>query len=293
MAGVKSSLSFASLLRAISPDCDLPLFSPILHTRFDFNSLASTLDRTDAVVQQTGDAYRDTVALTVRADGNDVPPFFIRHTYSNAAYSSGRRCNANEAPVKGMDTARMIDYVNHVVEFVQEPSLLIVDRLSSHHAAAVKAHIASKLTEDGRPLLQLILLPPKTAFLISPLDMGAIGAFKSHFRKLDRSSLEKKQIALQSAWDAVSNESLLNIFRNCGMIGEEPLSSVRDRFLSGVVGLVPQQLEEQLDFFDAWESHAINVAGATLGRGVSTEAPSQLPEGHLDGDYWTKFGVIE
>jgi hypothetical protein len=72
-----------------------------------------------------------------------------------------------------------------------------MDRLSAHKAGEVRQHIESKHTTAGEPLLIPILLPPKTAFLISPLDMGAIGAFKAHFYKLDRSTLERKKEAAQ------------------------------------------------------------------------------------------------
>jgi len=95
-------------------------------------------------VQQQGDRFRDTLALTVRGDGVDIPPYFILHTYKNAAKASGRRCPASEDPVKGMNNKRMKRYINHVAKYVSEPSLFIMDRLSSHTSAKVLNHIRSK-----------------------------------------------------------------------------------------------------------------------------------------------------
>ena len=132
-------------------------------------------------MKENGDCFRDTVALTVRADGVDIPPFFILHTYKNAARSSGRRCERDESPVKGMNIARMKQYLDHLAEYVEEPSLLLMDRLSSHVAGEVIRYITSKETTEGEQLLYPILIPPKTSFLISPLDMGAIGAFKPNY----------------------------------------------------------------------------------------------------------------
>jgi hypothetical protein len=241
-------------------------------------------------VTETGDAFRDTVALTVRGDGLDIPPFFILHTYKNAALSSGRRCSRDEQPVKGMNTAIMKEYIDHVAQFVEEPSLLIMDRLSAHKAGEVIQHIQSKRTATGEQLLTPILLPPKTAFLISPLDMGAIGAFKTYFYKLDRTTLALKKAALQQAWDQVSNDALRNIFINCGITGEETLDSIHRRFMNGAVGAVPTELEEALDFFDSWKSGAINVDGASRGREVTLEIPQQLQQAHLDGHYWSRYG---
>lgn len=248
--------------------------------------------RGNAVILERGDAFRDSVALTVRGDGLDIPPFFILHTYKNAAKQSGRRCPRNEQPVKGMNTTIMKEYIDHLAQYVEEPSLLIMDRLSAHKAGETWQHILSKRTATGEQLLLPILLPPKTAFLISPLDMGAIGAFKSHFYKLDRSTLDRKRSSLQQAWDLVSNDAVRNIFLNCGITGEETLHSLRHRFMGQVVGAVPAALEEALDFYDSWNSGAINVDGASRGRGVTLEIPQQLPEAGLDGHYWSRYRGI-
>lgn len=241
-------------------------------------------------MHENGDAFRDTVALTVRGDGLDIPPFFILHTYGNAARSSGRRCAANDTPVRGMTIPIMKEYIDHVAQYVEEPSLFLMDRLSSHKAGATIQHIQTKHTATGEQLLIPIFIPPKTSFLVSPLDMGAIGAFKSYFYKLDRSTLERKKSAVQQAWDNVSNEALRNIFMNCGITSEETMDSIRHRFMSQVVPVVPEKLEETLDFYDSWKSGAINVEGASRGRGVTLQIPQQLSQAYLDGHYWGNYG---
>jgi hypothetical protein len=248
------------------------------------------MHRNNAVVQESGDAFRDTVALTVRGDGVDIKPFIIVHTYRNASQASGRRCAANETPIKGVNIDRMIDYIDHISQFVQETSLLLMDRLSSHTAARVRAHIEGKLLPDRERMFLPVYLPAKTAFLISPLDMGANAAFKTHYYALDRSTIELKVRAVFAAWDAVPNEALRNICRNCGIVGEESLDSLRRRYMSEVVGSVPAELEEQADFFDSWRSGAIEVEGASRGRGVTLDVPAQLSEADLDDIYWTNYG---
>ena len=89
----------------------------------------------------------------------------------------------------------------------------------------------------------------------------------------------------------VSNESPVNISRNCGVIGEEDIESLRGRFLKEVVSLVPEKLDQHLDYYDSWSSGAVQIEGARLGRGVSLERPLQMDEGYLDGRHWTNFGV--
>lgn len=184
----------------------------------------------------------------------------------------------------------MFNYIDHLVEYVVEPSLLLLDRLSSHTSSRVLRYIRSKKTSTGDSLLIPFLLPPKTAFLISPLDMGAIAAFKSHLYDYERDTLDQKKLAMEQAWRDVSNQSLKNICLNCGIVGEESIDSIRDRFMKEVVGEVPEHLEEILDFYDAWKSGAIEVEGATRGRGVTIERPQQLLKGYLDGVKWTYYG---
>jgi hypothetical protein len=105
----------------------------------------------------------------VRGDGVDIPPYIFIHTYKNASCASGRRCAAGEVPIKGMDISHMIEYIDYISQYVEEQSLLVMDRLSSHTASEVHHHIDSKVLASGEKMFILILLPPKTAFLMSPL----------------------------------------------------------------------------------------------------------------------------
>jgi hypothetical protein len=247
--------------------------------------------RNNAVVTQTGDTFRDTVSLTVRGDGVDIPPFFTLHTYKNASIASGRRCAADQTPVKGMTSERMIDYVDHVADLVDGTNLLIMDRLSSHKSNEVLHYIREWENKDGSQKFIPLLLPPKAAFLISPLDMGAISAFKANFYRFDRSTIDSKKSALTQAWNEVTNESLKSIWLNCGLVGEESLDSIRDRFKKEVVGIVPKEYEELIEFYEAWKNGVIDVEGAYLGRGVTLEIPQQLFHSYLSGNYWTNYGV--
>lgn len=247
--------------------------------------------RNNPVVKETGDRFRDTLALTIRGDGVDIPPFFIAHTYKNASRASGRRCERDEEPVEGMNIPRMKQYIDHISQYVTKTSLLVMDRLSSHTSAEIRRYIEAKTLPTGDRMFYILLLPAKTAFLISPLDMGAIGAFKAHYHRLDRSTLQLKRNAVQEAWDQVSNDTLINICRNCGVIGEVSIESLRQRFLKEVKGLIPEQVQQHLEFYDAWSSGVVQVEGANLGRGVALEQPLQLPEGHLDGRRWSNFGA--
>jgi hypothetical protein len=246
--------------------------------------------RSNAVLGEEGDPFRDTVALTVRADGSCLPPYFITHTYKNAARDTGRRCEQDQVPVKGMNVDRMKEYIDFICYHIHEHSLFVMDQLSSHCALAVTNYIQSKLTANGQQLLIPILLPPKTSFLVSPLDMGVISAFKAHFKKLDRATLHLKKKAVCAALNEVSQESIANIWQNCGITGDESFESIRGRFLKELGGLVPEGHEDYLEFFDMWESRAINVEGVHRGRGEILQTPQYLPGTQPTGRRWTRFG---
>jgi len=247
--------------------------------------------RNNAVVEEKGDTFRDTVALSVRGDGVDIPPYIIVHTYRTASYRSGRRCAQGEEPVKGMNKARMKLYLQHISQYVHKTSLLCMDRLSSHTSREVREYVESFKLPDGQRKFIPIYLAPKTAFLISPLDMGANAAFKAYYHRLDRSTIDLKIRAVQQAWDQVSNESLLNICSNCGVIGEDSLPSIRERFMREVVNSVPAEIAEHVEYYESWAGGQIEVEGCTRARGVNIQTPSQLSESFMDGVYWNNFGL--
>ena len=129
-------------------------------------------------MQEKGDSFRDTVALTVRGDGVDIPPFIIVHTYKSASYASGRRCKDGEQPIKGMNIPRMIQYVDHISQYVTETSLLIMDRLSSHTSGAVHQHILKKKLPSGEPMFIPIFLTRQNCFPDLPVGYGRKRGFQ-------------------------------------------------------------------------------------------------------------------
>jgi hypothetical protein len=226
----------------------------------------------------------------VRADGKDIPPFVIKSQVGNASRASGRRPKPGEKPVRGMNKELMMEYADHIAPYVSEPSLLLLDRASSHTSKEVLAYIEDFLTADDQQLIKPILLPPKTAFLVSPLDNGVNSAFKQHFYQYDRSSFALKFSAIKEAWGSVSNESISNIFRNCGLTGVETLATIRKRFEKDVHGMVPEKLLPSLELYEQWISGTILVPGADLLRGVELKRPSQLEGVTLDGIKWIEWG---
>lgn len=255
------------------------------HILFD-----SARRRSNAVVKQSGDTFRDTMVLTVRGDGVDLPPFFILTKFKTASRASGRRPLPGELVDKGMTIVFMMKYIDFISDYVREPSVLLMDRHSSHTSKTVINYIKSFKLKDGRQMFHPKLLGPKTAFLISPLDMGAIAAMKTEYYKLDRSTLELKKCAAMQAWKAVSNDAIRGFFRNCGLVGKEKLSTIRTRFTKQVRGGIPLKLEKLKNFYDLWASGAVAVEGSTRTRQPPLESPQQLRDSDLDGAYWCYYG---
>jgi hypothetical protein len=142
------------------------------------------------VVKDKGDRFRDTLVLAIRADGVDIPHMFVKGDYLNAPIASGRRPVSGQRLAKGMTIPLMKEYYDHLAKYVEKPSLVVMDRLSSHTSKQTLKYLESFRTADGRQKFIPLLLKPKTAFLISPLDNSAIGLFKKNFYKYDRSTLK-------------------------------------------------------------------------------------------------------
>lgn len=181
-------------------------------------------------------------------------------------------------------------YGKHISQYVEEPSLLILDRASAHTSKEVIAELESYRTRDRRQLFKVLLLPAKSAFLLSSLDCGVNSAFKQHFYGYDRSTFPLKKSAVKLAWDDVSNESIKNICRRCGLSEEESLSSIRKRFEKNVHGSVPEKLLPSLELFERWKAGAILIPGTDLHRGVELNRPVQLDDGTLEGIKWIEWG---
>lgn len=245
----------------------------------------------NAVVGEEGDTYRDTMVATLLGDGRHLEPFYVESQYANASYASGRRPDPGEKPVKGMNIGKMKEYIDHIDVQVDEPKVLIFDRLSSHISKEVRDYAHSKKCSDGRQKFITMLLPPKAAFLISPCDMGFFSMWKSDFYKYDRSTKALKFSAAKQVWKSVDPEKVKNLFINCGLTSKEAQHVLRQRLVNEVRGGIPEELEDVWDFYDGWLSGAFEVEGATRPRSAPLEKPIQLPDAELNGVYWRNYGA--
>lgn len=243
-----------------------------------------------AVVQERGDSYRDTMAATLAMDGTYVPPFYIKTQYANASKASGRRPAIGSKPIKGMTNEKMKEYCDHISLYTDDTVLLVWDRLSSHQSKEVIRYFESKRTSDGRQKFDIMALPPKGAFLISPLDWGFFGYWKNMYYKRDRSSTELKFLAAKETWKQVSENAIVNFFKATYIIGTQSESELRKLLRSQVRSGIPEELEEVWDFYDGWKSGAFDVDGVSAPRDVPMEKPLQLGESTLNGTYWCNWG---
>ena len=231
------------------------------------------------------------MAATVRFDGAWIPPFYIRSEYANASKASGRRPESGKKPVKGMTITKMKEYADHLDKFVDEPSTLVLDRLSSHTSREFISYIESKKCSDGRQKFKVVLLPAKGAFLISPLDFGFFGYWKTIYHKLDRSTPELKFWAANQAWKAVEPAKIVIFFEGTFLIGTQKESTLRKKLMSQVKSGITEELEEVWDFYDGWVAGSYDVEGASALRDISFEKPKQLLDSELDGVYWNNWGA--
>jgi hypothetical protein len=188
-----------------------------------------------------------------------------------------------------MDLELMKLYADHIDEYVTQPSLLLMDRLSSHTSKKSRNYIESKKTADGKQKFKTLLFPAKTPFLISPLDNSAFSLFKKKFYQFDRSTLDLKERAAYLAWKEISNDNFSAYFRNCGLVGGTRLPTLARRFQKEVKGDIPPEHKKSWEFYEAWLAGAINVDGVSRPRGSPLEIPEQIPEAELDGEYWVRY----
>jgi len=269
---------------------------PTGHAIFDLELLAHTTFSNlypllltvsgGAVVLENGDSWRDTFVATLRGDGVKLPSFFITQTSHTATYASGRRIPKHVTPIKGMNNDKMKEWIDMISEHVDQPSLLILDQASSHKSPTVIEHIGTKVLPDGTPKFQPLLLPAKASFLISPCDNSFFSAFKTHYTKLNRHTLALKKQACETAYQAVSNTTVANLFRHCGIITTETIHQIENRLSKGMTCILSETEEEYKEFYDSWKTGALQDDDLPPPpRGVGNDII--LPEDSLlDGGYW-------
>lgn len=246
--------------------------------------------RSNAVVQQFGDTFRDTMVATIDDHNFWYPPFFIKSQYANASKASGRHPDPDDKPVKGMNVTKMKEWIDMIDEFVDEPVLVLLDRLGAHKSKEVIQYIESKKCRDGRQKFKVKLFPAKSAFLISPLDFGFFGYWKAKYYKLDRSTPELKFAAARKVWNEVDPAAIGNFFKACHLIGSEDRDTLHHSLMSHVRGGIPENLEDVWDFYDGWKSGAYDVDGVSAPREVPLQPPTQLLDSTLNGHYWVNWG---
>jgi hypothetical protein len=242
-------------------------------------------------VKQTGDTYRDNMAATLVADGSWIPPFYIKGQAGNASKASGRRPALGVKAVKGMTVPKMKEYVDHVAKRVDHFCVLVLDRLSSHVSIKVKAYAESLKCSDGvTQKFEILLLPAKSSFLISPLDMGFFSMWKREYYKYNRSSYTLKIMAANQVWKSMQSEKIASLFDNCGITSKETPKKLRERISAQVRSGMPEELEEVWEFYQGWLAGAFDIEGAVRPRTPPTEDLLTPEDSNLDGQYWVKRG---
>lgn len=230
------------------------------------------------------------MAATLLASGRYIPPFYIKTQYANASKASGRRPGPNKKPEKGMTVARMKEYADHISKYVDEPTLLCLDRLGAHKSKEVIQYFESLRTSKGAQKFKIKLLPSKGAFLISPLDFGFFGYWKGLYHKYDRSTPELKFFAANQAWKQATPEIIKSFFKGCHLIGKDNEEQLREKLRGQVRSGIPEELKHVWDFYDGWVSGSYPVDGVWAPRSLPLEKPQRLLDDELDGMYWNNWG---
>ena len=230
------------------------------------------------------------MVATLDSDGDYIQPYYLISQYANAPKDSGRRPEHGDKPIKGMTESIMKEYADFIEAYTNEPTMLVWDRHSAHTSNKVIDYFEAKKCSDGCQKFKIKLLPPKSAFLISPLDFGFFGYWKSKYYALDRSTPELKIKAANQVWQMVEAEKIKQFFRSCFLIGKLNKNTLHSNLMKRVRGGIPEKLQEVWDYYDGWKSGSYEVDGVSAPREIPLEPPQQLDSCKLTGVYWTNWG---
>lgn len=152
---------------------------------------------------------RDTAVATLCADGTKLPLWYLRHRRQRT-----RMHVVVQTAIKGMNEELMLKYIDEVCSQMPRGSILYMDNLSSHKTPRVRA----RLVDYG---ILVRYFPAKAACDLSACDNFFFRLMKNNFRKLDRSTPEKKELAANQAYNSVTAMSVRACWRKCGLIVEQ------------------------------------------------------------------------
>lgn len=124
-----------------------------------------------------------TMALTVSADGNSIPPFFLFprknwQTFFLDNTSTGTAGTANESG--WMTQADFVKFMRHFIRFAkpsrEAPVLLLLDNHTSH----LSVEALDLAVENG---VHLLSFPPHCSHKMQPLDVSVYASVKAIYRK--------------------------------------------------------------------------------------------------------------
>lgn len=124
-----------------------------------------------------------------------------------------------------MTVTKMIEYIDHVPNYVARPCVSCMGRLFSHVSKKVITYGESLKCSDGvTQKFKIVLLTNKAAFLISPLDMGFFTIFKRVYSQYDRSTHAFKIMAANQVWKTISSDKIVNYLVIAASIVRNPRS---------------------------------------------------------------------
>lgn len=123
-----------------------------------------------------------TMALTVCADGNSLPPFFLfpRKNMQSCFLDNVSAGTAGFANDSGwMCQPEFLRYIGHFIRFAnpskEKPVLLLMDNHSSH--MSIKA--LDMAAENG---VHILSFPPHCSYRLQPLDVSVFGPIKNYYK---------------------------------------------------------------------------------------------------------------
>ncbi|XP_058805227.1 uncharacterized protein LOC131672183 [Phymastichus coffea] len=131
-----------------------------------------------------------TMALTVDANGNSLPPFFLYPRKNMQSCYLDNATSGTDALANGsgwMDQPSFLRYMRHFIAFAKptpaSPVLLLLDNHSSH----LSVEALDLAVENG---VHILSFPPHCSHRLQPLDVSVFGPVKT-FYKLQCSAWQK------------------------------------------------------------------------------------------------------
>ena len=225
--------------------------------------------------------WRDILYVAICADGSCLPGVVFTSDQSLTVrdYQHIKVLLVENSQAPGADTT--MRWLDTSQEYLQDDPVVLIDNLGGHHHKP----FLDELENIG---VEVHFFPNQGGKYINPCDNSVNSVIRRVYAVQKRRIHAEMLDAIDLAYGAVKEDSIIASFRHCGLTTAEAPAKVVDRLMTqGFLshGLHRQKIENHMLAYRRWKKNLRHPSPSAAGVAPTPVTSETLPS-ELDGRYW-------